>query len=186
MKRPSRSPILMAVLITALSPLTASALLPPDQVIDIQIRETPGDPESPVVWEVSLFLHALDQIGDDIQWEVESIQIRKMGATPELDTVWVEAFPQVWTADGTWWVSHIDGASDFRQPPAISGLALNVDPAGPSLTYDLLGEVPGLSPEDGYLTYTFLLEGDPEPEEEDGDAPVDVPSGVRDPLKTAE
>jgi len=167
-------------------PAVGRADLPPDQSVQFKIRKTPSDPNSPITWTITAEIHALAQVGDDFKWEVSGVEIRRLGPTPALDQVWYEALPAIDTADGYWWVSYVSYESDFRQLPPIAGLAINDDPAGNDLYYDFVGETPGSGPDDGYLTYVLQKEGEPEPEEEGDDESGDVPTGVRDPLQSAQ
>lgn len=164
----------------------AQETLPPDQTVAFKIRKTAGDPESPVVWTITAEIRAVARIGEEYQWEVVGVEVLKHGVTPEYDESWYDALPFVDTPDGYWWVTYDGNQSDFRQPPPLLGLALNDDPAGADMYYEVIGEMPGIDKETGSLSFILQRAGEAEPEEDEKDEPTDVPDGVRDPLHTAE
>ena len=75
--------ILPAVLIldaaVGTTDVPVSALLPEDQIVEFKIRETPGDPQSVVVFVISLELTAVDSDVGQVGWELSTIEFRRPG-----------------------------------------------------------------------------------------------------------
>jgi hypothetical protein len=177
----------------AMAGLTASAVLglvpaslaqPQTKVIEYWLHETPDDPNSPVVFGITLSLEIADQDGDQIGWDITSIEIREVG---DPDTVWVEDDPSVPAADGLWWVTHEDPNEptndEFVVPPHLHGIADAQDPGGDDLEYDVEGKtyvppaLPELPPHEitAALDYEFTVVGDDEPVGGGKDEPVEIP-----------
>lgn len=152
--------------------------------IEYLIHETPADPNSPVDFRIKLSLESSDQDGDEIGWDITSIEIREVG---DPDAVWVDDDPIVPTEDGLWWVEHDDPNNpqnaEFTMPPRLQGTATAQQYAGDDLDYDFEGKTytpPEPSGEPPYqitaaLDYTFTLVGDNTPIADGEDEPVEVP-----------
>lgn len=158
--------------------------LPVDRSVYLYMYEVPGDPESDIVFSVTLDLEASDIDGYWVGWEITSIEVREPGTQ---DTVWIESFPMVDSPDGLWWVEHYDPGDplhdEFTVPPLLEGTALAQDPLNDDLDYVLEGASyippPGGAPYDSTaaIDYTFTLDGEVEPKKDGDDEPVEMPVG---------
>jgi len=163
---------------------TAQADLPNDRVAEYYIRETPTDPESDVIYTVTLELTAVDQDGDKIAWEITEFALTEPGQGNQDDTVWVDDAPDPDTADGYWWVEHADPEdpqnAEFDLPPLLVGTADAVDPGDEDMKYDVSGAYCNsqcqqlFGGEVGALDYSFTLASEEDPEEEGDDEPVEI------------
>ncbi len=154
--------------------------LPPDQVITYDIHDDPTDPESRVVFSVRLQLEAADSNATQVGWDITVIKFKQINPGP--DTMWSKRDP----LSGLWWVDHADTENpvleEFTEPPHLEGTADPLDPSDPDLDYDLQGVAapPPVPPEEPpyfvttILDFIFWLVGEPEPEVEGDDMPVDT------------
>ncbi len=153
----------------------------PDQIVSFIFHETPTDPNSDVIFTVELSLSAAETEGNSVGWEITQARLVEP-LEGEGETVWVDAEPNVNTADGLWWIEHSDPespqASEFVEPPLIDGQA--EDPDGVDLNYTFEG-FPYSPPPEGppYTTtasiaFEHWLVGQSEP----GGDPVAVPTEV--------
>ncbi len=98
----------------------AAHALPPDQIVTYSFREVPSDPLSDVLITLELHLAALDQSGDDVTWKITELHFVETASGDS----WTEFSPDL----SDWIVPHADPAnliaSDFTNPPALSGTAL--------------------------------------------------------------
>ncbi len=133
--------VLIGLALLGLTSGTARADLPADRISEYSIRETPADPESDVIFVVTLELTAVDQDGDEIAWEIGKMTLTK--PAPGGDTIWVEDAPAPDTPDGYWWIEHADPADpqdiEFDWPPSLLGTVTAADPADDDLEYDFGG-----------------------------------------------
>jgi hypothetical protein len=139
----------------------AEGSLPPDQFVRYRIHQNPGDANSAVVFDIIMGLSAIGRDGENIGWDIESLEFRQPvgGGEP---TVWVDAAPPMNTSDGLWWVQHQNAdapeISEFLEPPLLIGSAVPVDPANGNLEYSLQGsdlQLPGPFEHTAALTYSF-------------------------------
>ena len=166
----------------------AQAELPNDRVAEYYIRETPSDPESNVVLIVTLELAAVDQVGDEIAWEITEITLTKPSLGNEPATVWADDAPAPDTPDGYWLVEHPDPArpqaKEFDWPPLLEGTAHAEDSADDDMEYELNGDYCDPSCQQlfggdvGTLDYVFTLATKEDPEEEGEDEPVEITGDV--------
>jgi len=152
--------------------------------IEYLIHETPTDPNSPVEFRIKLSLESSDQDGNEIGWDITSIEIREVG---DPDTVWVDDDPNVPTEDGLWWVEHDDPNNpqnaEFTMPPRLEGTAAAEVLGDDDLEYDFAGLAytpPEPAQQPPYeitsaLDYTFTLVGDTDPIGSGEDEPVEIP-----------
>lgn len=142
--------------------------------IRYNIRETPGDPSSAVIWTIDLALQEEQVDGNDVGWLIDSVTISQLNTTGQAENAWTEATPTVNSPDGLWWLAHADPQnpqrSEFAQPPLLESTATAQDPANADLDYYLEG-LPYEPPPEGppfehtaALDYTFTLVGSSEPE----------------------
>ncbi len=137
--------------------------------IRYNIRETPGDPSSAVIWTIDLALQEEQVDGNDVGWLIDSVTISQLNATGQAANVWTEATPTVNSPDGLWWLEHADPQdphrSEFAKPPVLESTATAQDPANADLNYYLKGVPYNPPPEGppfvntGALAYTFTLVG---------------------------
>ncbi len=156
-----------------------------DKIVAYRIHELPNDPNSAVVFTVTLTLHAAGSSGATIGWQIAAAEFRQPGAGEAPDTIWVDQSPYVDSVDGLWWVEHSDpsrpGLSEFREPPLLVGIAAAVDPADDNLNYTLHGLEFSPPPEGGpyeitaAFTYCFSKVAEPSPFLDGEDDPVDIP-----------
>lgn len=189
--------IIFAALSVMLGADTAKAL-PDAQTIEYNIYETPNDPQSEVIFAVSLELEADQQIlgrgrGGSVGWYVSEIRLTEPGQEGNPDVVWVEDAPMVDTLDGLWWIDHanlsVPDISDFVMRPAFEGTAVAVDLTEDDLDY-VLEEVVRPRPttprrkshkNTGPTAGTRAEEPEDPPAEPPPDEPVDTTNGVNDP-----
>ena len=173
--------LLMGLALWGSTYATAQAELPDDRIAEYYIRETPTDPDSDVLYIVTLELTAVDQDGDEIAWEITEVTLTKPGEGGGEDTVWVDDAPDLDTPDGYWWVEHADPEhpqdAEFDWPPLLQGTGTVVDPGGDDMEYDFTGDYCDsqcqqlFNGEVGALKYTLKLVNEEEPEVDD-DEPV--------------
>ena len=173
---------LIAAFVLGLVPVSSADPMTGD--IEYLIHETPTDPNSPVEFRVKLSLESSDQDGNEIGWDITSIEIREVG---DPDAVWVDDDPNVPTEDGLWWVEHDDPSNpqnaEFTMPPRLQGTAAAEQFASDDLDYDFAGKTytaPEPPEEPPYqftaaLDYTFTLVGDDDPVGSNEDEPVEIP-----------
>lgn len=141
--------------------------LPTTWEVTYGIHETPTDPESDIIYTITLSLERDDVNGDSIGWDITSVEVREIGNP---DTVWTDDNPTVSTADGLWWIDHEDAddpqMDEFILPPQITGTASAEDPSHTDLDYDIEGVTYTSDPLydiTAGLDYTFTLAGEEEP-----------------------
>ncbi len=160
---------------------TAGATLPDDQSIRYNIRETPSDPGSKVIFTITLELTADQQDGDSIGWQINEIQFVRMSDKAE----WIEQFAT--SPLSLWWVDHADHYSpklaEFAMSPLLAGTADAVNPSDPDLDYKFKGVecdpvCQGMYGGDvGALDVLLWVLGAAEPDVDDDDEPVEVDPG---------
>lgn len=165
-------------------PAVTWADLPPDQTIEYLIRETPEDPNSPVVFAVTLALEASDSDGNSVGWDITEAEFVEFDEYGDPARTWVEDDTNVPTTDGLWWIEHADPAdpqpSEFAKPPLLEGTAAAEDPAENDLDYALEG-VTYTPPPEGQpyqdtaaIDHEFILVSEIEPIKEGEDEPVEI------------
>ena len=160
---------------------TAQAELPDDRIAEYYVRETPTDPESDIIFIVTLELTAVDQDGDEIAWKITELTLTEPGQGHEEDTVWVD---DALEPEAYWWVEHLDPGdpkkAEFDWPPLLQGTADAVDPSDDDLEYDFGGDYCDSQCQQlfngkvGALDYSFTLVGEEGPEAEGDDEPVEI------------
>lgn len=105
----------------------ALADLPSGRTLTYDVRETPADGDSPLIYEYEMHLTAQQQNGNSIGWDVDSVTIRELDANGQVINTWVDSTPNVDSADGLWWAVHADPANpvlgEFAESPPIDGTA---------------------------------------------------------------
>lgn len=169
----------------------AAAPLPADQAIEYNIRDIPTDPESDVVFTVTIELTAVDVVDNSVAWKVTSAKLYEAPSVVKQSAGWTDGTPSVEVLNGLWWVDHADPLDpqldEFAIPPHIHGTADSNDPSHKDLDYTFEGATytppPGGPPFNptGALTYNFTLVNEEEPIEEAEDEPVEISELVQDP-----
>ncbi len=140
----------------------ALADLPSGRTLTYDVRETPGDEASSLIYEYEMHLTAQQQNGNSIGWAVDSVTIRELDENETVINTWVDSAPNVDSTDGLWWVVHADPANpvvgEFSVSPAIDGTA------GGEMDY----EFEGLGASTAMAAVDLILwpVGDPAPEVE--------------------
>ena len=143
---------LMAGLLFVISSAPVSAALPADRVMTCEIRETPGDSTSQLLYTQEMGLTAKEQDGNSIGWAVASVTIKEIDANGDVINTWIDNSPSVSSSDGLWWITHADPDnpvdSEFANSPLIDGTA------GGDMDYEFqgLGE-----PAEATTPLTFLV-----------------------------
>ena len=121
----------------------ASAQLPDDRSTQVNIRVDPADPNSSVLYEIKLFLTAIEADGDSVGWDIAKTTIRKLDSSGAPVTKWTDSAVTISTNDGLWWIDHSDAAAplnaEFIEPPVISGTGQQGNSNNPYLDYQLQG-----------------------------------------------
>ncbi len=130
-----RSSVHALLVLAAVSVCGSSAwALPPDQIVTYSFRETPSDPQSDVLITLELYVSAQSQSGDDITWKINSARFRE--PTTSGQNTWTEDSP----SPSSWIVTHADPenptATDFTDPPAMTGTAAADQVTNDDLDYD--------------------------------------------------
>ena len=76
--------------------------------VDYLIREVPEDPNSNVIYIISLGIKAEQTDGDWVGWLIGEVAIVRPGSVGQTEAYWIEDSPYVPTSDGLWWVEHAD------------------------------------------------------------------------------
>ena len=178
--------LLMGLALWGSTYATAQAELPDDRISEYYIRETPTDPDSDVLYIVTLELTAVDQNGDEIAWEITEVTLTEPGEGG--DTVWVDDAPAPDTPDGYWWLEHADPEhpqdAEFDWPPLLQGTGTAVDPSDDDMEYDFAGDYCDsqcqqlFNGEVGALKYSLTLANEEDPEVEGDDEPVEIEGGT--------
>ncbi len=181
----SRIAQLTAVVVAFVGVICSDALAEDKELsVRYNVRETPGDPSSAVIWTIDLALQEKQVDGNDVGWLIDSITISQLNATGQVENTWTELTPTVNSPDGLWWVEHADPQdpkrTEFAQPPLVEGTAIAQDPPDADLDYYLEGVPYEPPPEPPFevtaaLDYTFTLVGSSEPEGDGDDEPVELP-----------
>ena len=186
----SRSTLSVLILSLAIGqPAAAEALT----YVDYMVRETPTDPESNVVYIMSLGMVEEEVQSEGILWRIAEFIIVEPGEGQESDTVWIEEDPYVDTVDGLWFVEHADTAKpeaeEFHSPPLMFGTAKADDPNDDDMEYDFSGVECAAPPGEpamydgrvSSLTFELTLEGRAQPEAAGDDDPAEVDPPETDP-----
>ena len=151
--------------------------------VDYLIREVPEDPNSNVIYIISLGIEAEQTEGDWVGWLIGEVAIVRPGSVGQTEAYWIEDSPYVPTSDGLWWVEHVDIshplAEEFDNTPKLAGIAVANDPYDDDMEYDMVGktfsgEFPRYDERVSAQTLTLTFVGEEEPEEEGDDEPVEV------------
>jgi len=164
------------------SPVVANADLPPDRVVTFQIRETPADPQSDVVWTVRLSITATTVHDNTVGWAIEELSLEEQDDNFSPHRQWIEEWPIVNSPDGLWRVYHGDPVnplpSEFSELPLVGGVASTAGLGTANLGYQLEGmPSPGDPQYEGNvskLTFSFALEGEVGPLDDGEDEPVEI------------
>lgn len=120
--------------------------------VEYLLHEVPCDPESPVVFSITLKLTPEAASGDRVGWHVAGILFQQIDADGEVAREWYASEATVHTTDGLWWQTHADvenpTLTEFTLPPLVEGVAPGVLTDQPSLRYSFEGSV-YLPPLDG-------------------------------------
>ena len=167
---------------------------PLDHAAQFNLRQTAGDPTSPIDFMVTMGLMIAAQEGDSIGWNVVSVTIRELDASGDILHTWFKTAPFVDTPDGLWWIEHADPDdpvnSEFLVLPWIAGTAPSMNPTEASLEFDFEGAIYMAPPEGApfpdtaSLTTLLQEEGDPQPapKKKEREEPVEMPIEPADPF----
>lgn len=150
--------------------------LPLSRKVVYSIREIPTNPESPIIFTVTLRLVAGQISGKAVAWIVDYAVFDTVGQAPKR---WIKENPALDTPDGLWWVEHEDPLnpveSEFGVPPRLVGVAKAQDTGYDDLDYGFVGVTPPPTSSQALAQYHFqqLNLADPEAESVD-EEPVDV------------
>lgn len=174
------------VLLVASSNVMATP--PESQIVVFSMHEDPQDPESDVVFRVTLSL-ALDSFNTtSIGWAVSEAQFETVGASPIL---WSVENPALDTQDGLWWTDHADVdapvITEFLVPPYMEGEAVVKGTQGANLDYAFGGntyvppEAPATPPygsNTASASFSFFVQGESVSLAEGEDEPVETGDGA--------
>lgn len=159
--------------LAALLSSAATALATNDYFrLSYTIREDPSDPGSDVIFKVIMEMSAVDQDGNWIGWQVDTLYFVEPSQSGGDDEVWKTDIYDIDSADGLWWVEHEKpndpSIKEFDMPPEISGEAppLNSQYMG-GLIFIYWGENIEHALGEAKMGYTFTKTGEAEPEAED-------------------
>lgn len=174
-------------LLLAVAPIvggnTAQAVLPVDRNVVYSIRETPSDPQSPVVFTVTLRLVADHRDGNLVAWTVESATFDKLGTESKQ---WIIENPSLSeNPDQYWMIKHADPLNpqtiEFAVPPRLMGTAEAQDLAYDDLEYDFqtVHDEGRIALAQTSARYHFQQVAEPEPEEEsEEEEPIDFDDNI--------
>ncbi|MCG8406079.1 MAG: hypothetical protein MI923_12855 [Phycisphaerales bacterium] len=178
----ARAVLILAICLFATP--SASLALPADQRVVLRLYENPNEPQSKVVFSITLQLKAEASDGSFIGWEIQSAGIRQYDQNGNGIGKWTESLPSINTPDGLWWTAHEDPnlpkLSEFTELPSLYGTAEPNSMIGPNLNYDLAAKayIPpeGTAPFQvtASLDYNFTMVGEPQPEAEGEQEPAEV------------
>lgn len=161
------------------SPVNVRADVPQKKSVVLNIRETPGDPQSELAFQVEFNLQLEGQNGDQLGWSIHEITFTEFAGGTERSWSTLDAVFE--TADGLWWTTHADvenpELSEFADMPFVVGVATSSDPVVADLEFDLSGQMPGSPPPvqpTTLLTHQLRLVGESVPEQEGEDEPTDI------------
>lgn len=173
-----KSVIIFTAAILVMSNVSAAT---PERLVTYRIHEVPDDPQSDVVFVVTLAVREAARDGDFISWEITEARFEQPG---DPSAVWVKESPMVWSPDGRWWLRHADPdnptSAEFTKPPRLIGAAIRQEAAGEDLNFVIEGvpHAPGWgtssSSPGGALDYKFTLVGAGILIEEGEDDPVEI------------
>ena len=116
----------------------ANADMPPDQDVVYKIHDDPNDPNSDVVFSISLTLKATARDGNSVGWKIEKVKFHEI-VQGDPDRIWTKSDPNVPSTDGRWWIDHADGddpqLAEFDDPPELNGIATAKDLNDADLEY---------------------------------------------------
>ena len=151
--------IILALCLIPALPATVMAELPADQVVVLDIKEDPSNPESATAFSIRLSLTAIDQDGRFVAWSPVRVELE----SPYPDGTsakWVDDTPGFWTVDGLWWVEHADllkpAAADFTHPPFSYSVARAKDPGDSDMYYYFQSHEQTITGEQPYEATTSL------------------------------
>jgi len=155
----------------------AHAVLPVDRNVVYSIRETPSDPQSPVVFTVTLRLVADHRNDNAVAWTVERATFDKLGAESKQ---WVIEYPALSeNTDQFWTIEHADPFNpqtvEFAVPPRLVGTAVAQSSDYDDLNYGFhaVHDTGRIALAQTSASYHFQQVAEPEPEEEsEEEAPI--------------
>lgn len=184
---------LIGVCLTSTMNTTIEAADPPGQAYayNYNIYKNPYNPTSSLAIVLTFDLKERDRVGNAIGWEIREILFRRPGNGHNPDTVWGISLPDFESADGYWWVSHVDPdspqLSEFDMPPLLEGVAIPEDLNDDDLEYSFEG-VAYTPPPEGPLfditfasDHSFALAGAPRAFKEGEDEPGEIDPPENDP-----
>jgi len=175
--------ICVALVVT---PSNVTATPPENRLVVYSMYEDPQDPESDVVFRVTLALDRVSYNETSIGWEIAEAQFETVGESPIL---WSVDFPEISTQDGLWWTDHADVdapvTAEFLVPPYMEGEAVTKGPPGPNLDYVFGGDVyvppqapatPPYGSNTASASFSFTVQGESVSLAEGEDEPVETGS----------
>lgn len=137
----------------------AQAAMTVDTEIKIvyRIHQTPGDPQTPVVFTITATLERISTVGSQVAWHAGVLQFRKKGTGGAPDKIWEAYDVPADTTDDLWWVTHANTntpvASEFKLPPRYLGTAEPIAQSTYDLDFDFRGRT--YTPPQGGAPYTI-------------------------------
>lgn len=173
--------LMAAILVGGSALLAAAQTSPPERTVTYHIRETPADPNSPVLIVIKCTVEQRAISATSCGWKVTSIAFAEQSGALRS---WVADAPTVQSADGLWWVDHANPSqpsyAEFDALPTVTGFAVADEPAHGDLDFALKGAA--IDPNDGapfavtsVLDYTLTLETSLEPIAIGIDEPSELP-----------
>lgn len=173
MRTQSVAILAIAVILVGITDVTAKADLPSPMTPTFFIREVPTDPESDIVFTITVKIQAVDIDQDWVAWDVTDIAVREIGSNGATINEWTDAAPTVETTSGLWWVEHVDPQApqiwEFNTPPLIYGTASAQGGTPTDLDYVLEGNTCDAACQQMYngsvgaLDFELDLVGEPDP-----------------------
>ena len=121
-----------------------ASALPPPQAVSFEIHQTPGDPNSPLRFTMTLHATAVSAKDNSVGWLITAANFAEPGNSGR---AWVALAPTIGTSDNLWWVQHGDViapvAADFQNVPAMQGVALPMVHTLEPLTYSFAATASG-------------------------------------------
>ncbi|HWL95440.1 MAG TPA: hypothetical protein VNT79_18120 [Phycisphaerae bacterium] len=118
---------------------------PEDRTISYTIYNDPEHPQLGIRYHIELGLAFAATSGNRNGWEIERVRIARMRTDGTLDEVWTDLLPEVMTADGLWWTTHVNSelplAKEFTAPPLLAGFASAATSGRAAMEYSLNGTV---------------------------------------------
>ncbi|MEK6642483.1 MAG: hypothetical protein AABZ08_01125 [Planctomycetota bacterium] len=172
---------LLSLLVVTVAMPRAAEATPSEYKVQYSIHETRNDPESAVIYRVSLELEYATTVNKQNSWNVTTILVSHVDSQGTVDEQWRLTNPSVSTGDGKWWTAHDDTDNpvigEFVSPPPMTGTADREIGSGADMNYDLsTGTASGSPPyaATAYLNLRLQRVNEPEPDLDDDEMPMET------------